>query len=76
MGELERRLPQTHNVEQSASAEVANLETVEVMRKWAAKRADDPLMRLAAVKILETYGTKSHNYIDEAVAIGGWVKVG
>ena len=73
MGELERRLPQARNRDIGFGSS-ANLTTVAIMRKLARTRAGLPLIREVALKILERYRTKSHNYFDEARAIGEWVR--
>ena len=44
------------------------------MKKVARKYSGHPLVRELAVNILNHYGTDSHNHIDEARAIGDYVK--
>lgn len=51
-----------------------NLDTIEVMKKVARKRATHPKVRELALRILESHGVQSQNYIDEALAIGRYVK--
>ena len=54
--------------------EGGNLFTVDFMKKIAHQRASHPLVRQLAINILNDAGTKSHNHLDEAIAIGEWVK--
>lgn len=51
-----------------------NLDTITQMRLLARKRAGDQRVREAALSILRSYSTQSHNYMDEAIAIGNFVK--
>jgi hypothetical protein len=51
-----------------------NLDTIQVMKKVARKRATHPKVRELALRILESHGVQSQNYIDEALAIGRYVK--
>lgn len=51
-----------------------NIRTVEVMKKVARERSGHPLVRTLAINILNYYGTDSHNFVDEAKAIGDYVK--
>jgi hypothetical protein len=51
-----------------------NYETVDVMKRVAQERKSHPLVRELALRILEHAKVKSHNYIDEAMAIGQYVK--
>lgn len=51
-----------------------NFATVRTMIKVARKYSGHPLVRKLAVNILNHYGTSSHNHLDEARAIGEYVK--
>lgn len=51
-----------------------NLETINLMIKAARACAADPYIRMYAIGILNQYKTDSQNYIDEALAIGDYVK--
>lgn len=44
------------------------------MKKVARIRAGDPLIRQLALNILQQYGVASHHFVDEALAIGDYVK--
>jgi hypothetical protein len=44
------------------------------MKKIARDKAGDPTVRRLAINILNSYNTQSHNYLDEAWAIGDYVK--
>lgn len=44
------------------------------MKKVARLRASDPLLRKLALNILAQYGVRSHHFVDEALAIGEYVK--
>jgi len=44
------------------------------MRRVAHARALDPNVRQKAVSILNAYNVKSNDYVNEAYAIGDWVK--
>lgn len=57
-----------------ANADLGNYQTVEVMRKKAREQAQTPLVRKLALKILEQAGTRGHNFLDEARALGEFVK--
>jgi hypothetical protein len=54
--------------------EQGNLATISIMSSVARKKSTDPLVRQLAIKILNESDTKSHNHLDEAIAIGEWVK--
>lgn len=54
--------------------EGGNLATVDLMVRIARKRATDPIVRQLGINILNQAGTQSHNHLDEAIAIGEWVK--
>lgn len=44
------------------------------MKKVARLRASDPLIRKLALNILAQYAVPSHHFVDEALAIGDYVK--
>jgi hypothetical protein len=44
------------------------------MKKKAIERAKHPFVRQLVIQILNRNGTDSHNHLDEAKAIGEWVK--
>ena len=44
------------------------------MKKVARLRSGDPLLRKLALNILAQYGVKSHHFVDEALAIGDYVR--
>ncbi len=51
-----------------------NYQTVSAMKSVAVKRSGDPRVRQMAVMILNNYNVKSHNYRDESIAVGDFVK--
>lgn len=51
-----------------------NLQTISFMKKVARKQSGDPTIRRLALNILEDYGVGSMQYVDEAMAIGDYVK--
>lgn len=51
-----------------------NIQTIEFMKKVARLRSGDPLSRKLALKIVNDYGVPSHHFVDEALAIGDFVK--
>lgn len=51
-----------------------NYKTVKFMKKKAIERAKHPFVRQLVIQILNHNGTESHNHLDEARAIGEWVK--
>ena len=51
-----------------------NYKTVEIMRGCARRYSTHPVIRNLALKILEQAGTRSHNFLDEARAIGEFVQ--
>jgi hypothetical protein len=53
---------------------LGNLDTVEIMRRVAHKRKSHPLVRELALNILHHHGVKSHDYVQEALAIGRYIK--
>lgn len=67
------------NEAQIASEEIpsnaaGNLRTVEMMRRVARERAGHPTVRSLALNILNQARIDSHQYIDEAKAIGAFVQ--
>lgn len=56
------------------NGEQGNLATVSIMAKLARQKSTNLLVRQLAIKILNDADTKSHNHLDEAIAIGEWVK--
>lgn len=50
------------------------METVRVMSEVAHARAFHPLVRGLALKIIQFYGVRSHDFINEAKAIGDYVR--
>jgi len=54
--------------------EQGNLLTVSYMSKIARQKSKDKRVRQVVIQILNDAGTESHNHLDEAVAIGEWVK--
>ena len=51
-----------------------NIQTIDMMKRIARLRSSDPLIRKLALNILSYYGVSSHNFIDEALAIGEYVR--
>lgn len=51
-----------------------NIATVKMMIKVARERSGSNIVRQLAIKILNDAQTASHNHLDEAVAIGKWVR--
>lgn len=51
-----------------------NIETIDIMRRVARVRSGDPLIRKLALNILQQYQVPSHHFLDEALAIGDYVK--
>lgn len=45
-----------------------------MMKKVARLRSSDPLLRKLALNILQHYRVPSHNFVEEALAIGDYVK--
>lgn len=57
-----------------AEGKYGNYQTVDYMARLARKKAEDKIVRQTAIMILNEARTQSHNHLDEAVAIGEWVK--
>lgn len=51
-----------------------NIQTINFMKKVARLRSGDPLVRKLALKIVNDYHVPSHHFIDEALALGDFVK--
>ena len=51
-----------------------NLQTIKFMKKVARAKSGDPTIRRLALNILEQYQVPSMNYVEEALAIGDYVK--
>jgi hypothetical protein len=51
-----------------------NYETVSFIKKVAREYSGHPVIRKLAINILNSYNTDSHNHLDEAYAIGDFVK--
>jgi len=51
-----------------------NIATIKMMIKIAREKSGSNIVRQLAIKILNDAQTKSHNHLDEAVAIGQWVR--
>jgi hypothetical protein len=51
-----------------------NLKTIKFMQKVARERSGHPIVREFALKIIQAAGIPSHNYKEEALAIGDFVK--
>lgn len=51
-----------------------NIDTINMMKKVARLRSGDPLLRKLALNILQQYGVPSHHFLEEARAIGDYVK--
>lgn len=51
-----------------------NKQTIEVMKQVARERSRHPVVRQFALKILSQSGVPSHQYANEALAIGNFVK--
>lgn len=51
-----------------------NIETIKFMKQVARLRSGHPLIRKFALNILQDYQVPSNNYLDEARAIGDYVK--
>lgn len=64
----------TVNKQKFSNGKKGNYQTVNVMKKVASEYAGHPLVRQFAVNILNHYNTKSHNHLDEAYAIGDYIK--
>jgi len=56
------------------SGVVGNYNTIEIMKRVARERSRSPLVRELTLRVLESYGIKSQNYIGEAKAIGDYVR--
>lgn len=56
------------------NGQAGNYATVRMMQKVARQRARHPLVRELALRILEHYNVKSQDYVNEAFAIGDFVK--
>lgn len=59
---------------QVSDGEKGNRETVDLMKKVARLRSGHPLVRKLALNILNYNGIPSNHYVDEALAIGDFVK--
>lgn len=57
------------------SGEKGNRKTVKLIQKVVRFRSGHPMIRQMAENILNYYQVKSHNFLDEARAIGHYVKV-
>ena len=68
--------PNAFNVNQidQSNGKKGNLETVDIMQRMARSRAGHPEIREMALDILDGYNTDSHDYINEAKAIGHFVQ--
>ena len=51
-----------------------NIQTIDFMKQVARVRSGDPLIRKLALNILQEYRVPSHYYLDEARAVGDFVK--
>lgn len=51
-----------------------NLQTINFMKKVARDRMSDPMIRKLALNILHDYRVPSMSYVDEALAIGDYIK--
>jgi hypothetical protein len=51
-----------------------NIQTIDFMKQVARVRSGDPLIRKLALNILQQYRVPSHYYLDEARAVGDFVK--
>lgn len=58
----------------TANGIAGNYETVEIMCRVAREKSCHPLVRELALRILDAANVKSQNYVDEAKAIGNYVK--
>ena len=70
---LGENLPQT-SLKNVGSGYLANLNTVEMMKRVAHERKSHPLVRQLALLIIQEAGVPSQHYIDEAKAIGRYVQ--
>jgi hypothetical protein len=52
----------------------SNLKTIDMMRRIARKESGNPLIRQLAINILNDKKVRSHQYIDEALALAEWVQ--
>lgn len=68
-----KNLPQIHETEVRDGLN-GNLDTIQVMKQVARKECGLPVVRQLALNILHFYQVPSHHYIDEALAIGDFVK--
>jgi hypothetical protein len=53
---------------------VGNYNTIEIMKRVARDRSRSPLIRELTLRVLDGYGIKSQNYLDEARVIGDYVQ--
>jgi hypothetical protein len=67
------QVPQTASGNLPSGAK-GNEKTIEIMCEVAQARATDPVIRELALNIIRLSGTNSHNFIDEAKAVGEYVK--
>lgn len=51
-----------------------NIETIQIMKRVARERSGHPFIRALALKILENDRVESQNHVDEALALGDFVK--
>jgi len=68
-----QNLPSVKNTK-LASGINGNIETIKIMQRVARARASHPLVRQLALNILLDYDVLSQHYINEALAIGNFVK--
>jgi len=54
--------------------QLGNVETIKFMKEVARLRSGHPLIRKFALNILQDYRVLSNRYVDEALAIGDYVK--
>jgi hypothetical protein len=56
------------------NSEQGNLDTVQIMQQSARRASIDPRVRQLALRIIQNANIKSHNFIDEAVALATFVQ--
>lgn len=76
LGEPEHRLGNLPKLSESEISDGlgGNIQTIDFMKKIARDRSGDPVIRKLALNILAQSGVKSHHFVDEALAIGDYVK--
>jgi hypothetical protein len=66
-------IPEVKNIKLSNGV-AGNMDAIEFMSNLAIERSKHPVVRSLALRIIEQYNVGSNDYINEALALGDWVK--